>query len=247
MYQEKPYSANWMQILEDHFHERRKAFLVFDSEHQLVHISDYAREILEINESQIGIMTLIDIFPGEKKNPDLIVGSDYNFQKVHDVTYTTPSGRQVEIRLNIDQIKGGKGFLLWLEHRSRDITGTYRKISSLEPYREFVNVFNIFNLGFMLLDRNGVIIEHNEDLKKILRLPGEWEGRNIFTFPPLHNNKLSDFIRNSISGKKKSDARKFKIKYSSTAAPVQILLSGTQISDLTGSPIGAIISCRSED
>lgn len=246
MDQQNPFSHKWIQVLQNHFSDRKKGFLVFDTGNKLIHISDFAAEILEIHENQIGMMNLSDIFPGEKRNPDLLIGSDYNFQKVHDLTYTTPSGRPVDIRLNIDENPGRHGYMMWLELRSRDITGTYRKISSLSPYKEFIKVFDKFGIGAILLDRNGLIIEYNYDFKKLLRLPGEWAGRNIYTFPPLHNNKLSDFIRNCISGQKKFDTRKFKIQYSSNAEPAQVIMSGVQISDVTGSPIGVILSCRTE-
>lgn len=242
----KSTAYQWINILEDHFNERKKAFLVFGSDHKLVHVSEFALEILELNENQVGVMTVSDIFPGGTKNPDLLIGADYNFQKIYDITYTTPSGRPVDLRLNIDQSRGRRGYIMWLELRSREITGTYRKVSSLAPYKDFIQLFDKLGIGAVLLDRNGLIIEHNQDFKKMLRLPGEWEGRNIYTFPPLHNNKLSDFIRNCISGKKKSDTKKFKIKYSSSNEPVHFLMSGIQISDLTGSPIGALISCRTE-
>ena len=246
MDQNKSESYKWIKILEDHFLDRKKAFLVFDSDHKLIHFSEFALEILELNENQVGVMTLDDIFSGEKKNPDLLIGADYNFKKVHDITYTTPSGRPVDLRLNIDLARGRKGYIMWLELRSRDITGTYRKVSSLAPYKDFIQMFDKLGIGAILLDRNGLIIDYNQDFKKMLRLSGEWEGRNIYTFPPLHNNKLSDFIRICISGNKKSEAKKFKIKYSSSKEPVQFLMSGIQISDLTGSPIGALISCRTD-
>ena len=38
---------NWLNILESYFNQRKKAFLIFDDNHVLRYISDYAKEILE--------------------------------------------------------------------------------------------------------------------------------------------------------------------------------------------------------
>jgi len=239
-------SLDWIRILEEHFRERRKAFLVFDKDHVLIHTSDYAREILEISGTQAGIMNARDLFPSDQKTPQLLMNHKYPHQKIHDITYTTPSGKLVDIRLNIDQKPGSEGYMLWLEPKYRDITGTFRKVSSLEPYKDFNDIFTEFDIGFMLINRDGIIIDYNDQIKHMFRLPGEWKGQNIFTYPPLQENKFSRFIRRCISGRKKTDAKSFKVKYSSKAESLVIKLSVMKLTDQTGNATGALITCRGE-
>ena len=238
------YAAEWLGILEDHFKERRKAFLVFDSDHVLKHVSDYATDLLEIPANQIGVVTFGDVFPRAGKSPDMLVDSNFFMQRVQDVTYTTPSGKPVEIRINLDKNPGMNGYVIWVELHEREFTGTYRKVSSLKTYSDLRQIFDSFDLGFLILDKNGVVTDLNDRVKNIFRLPGEWIGRNLFTFPPLHQNKLSDFIQKFISGRSKYNSKVFKIKYSSSADSVHIKLSGIQLYDLAGELSGVLISCK---
>ena len=89
-----------------------------------------------------------------------------------------------------------------------------------------------------------MVTDLNDRVRHIFRLPGEWIGRNLFTFPPLHQNKLSDFIQKFISGRSKYNSKVFKIKYSSSADSVHIKLSGIQLYDLAGELSGVLISCQ---
>jgi PAS domain-containing protein len=239
--------GDWIDILEEHFKERRKAFLVFDIDHLLKYVSEYASDLLEIRSNQIGVMTFSDLFPRAGNVPNILVDSNYLFKKVQDITYTTPSGKPVDIRFNLDQKPGMNGYVIWVELRERELTGTYRKISSLKPYSDMKHVFDSFEMGFLILDKDGVVADLNDHIKHLLRLPGEWEGCNLFTFPPLHQNKLSDFIRKCITGRSKHNSKVFKIKYSSKADSVNIRMSGIQLYDLTGAILGALISCKTED
>ncbi len=219
----------WIGILEDHFKERRKAFLIFDTDHVLKHISEYASDLLEIHANQIGIMTFSDLFPRLVTNPDMLVDS-----------------KPIDVRLNIDQKPGLNGYVIWIELRMREFTSTYRKVSSLKSYSEIKPIFDQFEIGFLILDKNGVVSDLNDHIQHIFRLPGEWIGRNLFTFPPLHQNKLSEFIQNFIAGKNKYRSKAFKIKYSSDAHPVSIQMSGIQLHDLAGNISGALIGCKKD-
>ena len=250
MYSGERYENNpsdWIDILEEHFKERRKAFLVFDNDHLLKYVSEYASDLLEIRSNQRK-----GICDGSRRSrtgnvPNMLVDSNYLFKKVRDITYTTPSGKPVDIRFNLDQKPGMNGYVIWVELRERELTGTYRKISSLKPYSDMKHIFDSFKMGFLILDKNGVVVDLNDHIKHLLRLPGEWEGCNLFTFPPLHQNKLSDFIRKCITGRSKHNSKVFKIKYSSNADSVHIRMSGVQLYDLTGATLGALISCKTED
>ena len=235
---------DWLKILEEHFKERRKAFLVFDGDHILKHVSDYASDLLEIPANQIGVITFTDVFPRARKNNDVLVDSNLSMHKIQDVTYTTPSGKPVEVRISFDKNPGINGYVIWVELHERELTSTYRKVSSLKSYSDLKPMFDNFDLGFLILDKNGVVADLNQQVKYIFRLPGEWIGRNLFTFPPLHQNKLSEFIQKFISGRSKYNSKIFKIKYSSNAEPVKIHLSGIQLYDLAGDISGALFSCK---
>jgi hypothetical protein len=110
---------NWLDILESHFNQRKKAFLIFDDSHVLRYISDYAKEILEFDDNLMGFVTLNELLPPSEKTPQFLVDKDYSFQTIHDILYTTPSGRSKELRINRDSelqtIGDVSGYIIWLE------------------------------------------------------------------------------------------------------------------------------------
>ena len=69
---------NWLNLLESHFNQRKKAFLVFDNNHILRYVSDYAKEILGIDESHIGFVSLTELFPPTDKNPQFLIDKNYS-------------------------------------------------------------------------------------------------------------------------------------------------------------------------
>jgi len=173
----------WIEILEDHFREQNKAFLIFDRDNILLYFSEYAREILEVSNNQIGVLSVYDLFPQAKKNPNFILDHNHRYMKVNDFTYTTPSGKPLDVRFNLEKRPGLSGYVVWIEPRMRDTTTTFRKISTFDVHKNLKPIFDSYKLGFMIINKHGLIIDHNERIKNVLRLPGEWEGRNIFTFP----------------------------------------------------------------
>ncbi len=239
-------SGEWIDILEEHFKDRGKAFLVFNADHILKHISDYASDLLEIPANQIGVMNFSDLFPRVVSKPDMLADSNFLLQKTRDYTYMKPSGKQVDIRLNLDQKPGMNGYLVWIELRLRDVTGLFKKVSPLKSYSHMKHIFDSFKMGFLVLDINGTVIDLNDHFKHIFRLPGEWIGQNLFTYPPLQQNKLSDFIHRTINGRKQHSEKTFRIKYSSQAESINIIISGVQIFDLAGNLSGALFSCKQE-
>ena len=239
-------SNEWLEILEDYFREQNRAFLIFDRNNLLLHFSEYARDILELNKSQIGLLSVYDLFPQVKNNPDIISDQESRYLKVNNFTYTTPSGKPMEVRFNLDRKPGINGYVVWVEPRMRDNTSTFRRITTFEVHKNLKPVFDAYDLGFMIINKQGLIIDHNETIQHILRLPGEWEGRNIFTFPPLYQISFGEFIENCITSKSRENSKVFKINYSSKAEPVKIRMSVIKINDLSGTPVGALISCKTE-
>jgi PAS domain-containing protein len=231
----------WLEIFEAHFRGRRKGFLVFDSERVLRYISEYALEVLEAEQYQIGFDKLSDILTLPANVPDLLLDPDNFFRTVHDVVITTPAGRSKEIRVNFEQDPGNQGMVVWIEPRGRDITGTLKKISVYDQFRSLRGLFDGIGTGFLLLDLNGVVIEYNERIKHLLRLPGEWRGKVLFTYPPLQEKKIRTFIYKCLQEKKTVHQQKFRISYSSGSKTVELELTGMQISDPRGEAIGALI------
>jgi len=237
----------WIQILEDHFTHRRKAFLVFDNEQLLLHISDYAGEILELEENQAGLQTLKDLFELPKNIPDLLLDQNDLLQAVHDITYTTPSGRPKEVRISMEQHSTLSGFVVWIEEKSRDITTTITKISPFNSFKRLKNLFDKLEVGYIILNKDGIVEDYNDKFKQILQLPGEWQGRNIFTFPAVHENKLGIFFLNSIQEIDMPQTRLFNFRYSRSEQRVRIRWIGISLTDLRGIGIGALICAKPEN
>jgi hypothetical protein len=237
----------WTQILEDHFTYRRKAFLVFDDKHVLVHTSDYAREILELEENQTGFSTLQDLFELPKNVPDLLLDQNNLVQAVHDITYTTPSGRPKEVRMSMEQHSTLGGYVVWIEEKGRDLTTTITKISPFNSFKRLKILFDKLDVGYIILNKDGIVEDYNDKFKQILQLPGEWQGRNIFTFPAVHENKLGIFFLNSIQEINMPQTRFFNFRYSGSDRRIRVRWIGISLSDLRGMVIGALICAKPEN
>ncbi len=242
---------NWLDILESHFNKKKKAFLIFDKNHVLQYISEYAKEILGIEESHIGCVTLNELFPPSDNNPQFLVDKNYSFQTVYDILYTTPSGRSKELRINRDPdlhtVEDISGYVIWLEAKSRDITAVYKKVSSLDPFLNFGWLFEQNDLGFILIDKTGRIERYNEKIRTYMNEPGEWRGRNIFTFPFIHQHRISPFIMKSMKNAEKPQYKIYTLKYPGFNETLSIKWSTLPLSDLEGSLVGAIITASPAD
>lgn len=240
---------SWLDILESHFNQRKKAFLIFDETNILRYISEYAKEILELDESHISIMTQNELFPPTDKNPQFLVDKNYSFQTIDDIIYTTPSGRSKELRINrdagIQTIAEITGYIIWIESKRRDITAVYRKVSSLDPFRDFDWLFEQNNIGFILVDKEGSIVKHNEIVKKYISEPGDWQGHNVLAFPFLHQYGIASLISNGMKSSSKPQSKIYKLKYAGIADPVEIKFSVLSLTDLEGSVVGAILTATS--
>ena len=236
---------NWLNILESHFNQRQKAFLIFDDNHVLRYISEYAKEILEFDDTLIGFVTLNELFPPSDNNPHFLVDKDYSFQPIHDIYYTTPSGRSKELRINRDtalhSIGDLSGYIIWLEAKSRDITAVYRRVSSLDPYRDVGWLFDEYNLGYILVNKEGIIEKSNDKIREYIREPGEWKGRNIYTFPFMHQHGITTLIMKSLKNVKNRRSINVSIKSSTSPNPLELKWSVLPLTDLEGSVVGAII------
>ncbi len=239
---------DWLNIIESHFNGRKKAFLIFDENHVLRYISEYAKEILEIDESHIGFISLNELFPSSDKNPEFLVDADYSFQTVYDMFYTTPSGRSKELRINRDSdlqtIGEISGYIVWLEAKSRDITAVYRKVSSLDPFQTMGWLFEQNALGFILINKEGLIEKYNEEIKAYLQEPGDWYSRNLFTFPFLHQNDIAALIIKSMKNAEKPRTKIITQNYYGTDSPQMVLWSSFPLTDLEGTVVGAIITTK---
>ena len=237
---------NWLNLLESHFNHRKKAFLVFDNNHLLRYVSEYAKEILGIDESHIGFVSLTELFPPTDKNPQFLIDKNYSYQAVQDINYTTPSGLFRELRITKDpepQTVGDfSGYIVWLEAKSRDITAGYKKVSSLDPFLNFGWLFEQNAIGFLLINKEGLIEKYNEKMKMFLNEPGEWLGRNIFTFPFVHQHGIASSIMKSMKSVNKPQSNMYALKYHGINEPLKIKWSSLPLTDLEGSIVGAIIT-----
>jgi len=237
----------WIQILEDHFTHRRKAFLVFDNDQILLRISDYAQEILELEEDQTGLRSIEDLFELPKNIPDLLLDQNDLLQAVHDITYTTPSGRPKELRISMEQHSTLSGFVVWIEEKSRDITTTITKISPFNSFKRLKIIFDRLDVGYIILNKDGIVEDYNDKFKQIMQLPGEWYGRNIFTFPAVHENKLGIFFLNSIQEINIPQTRLFNFRYSGSEERIRVRWIGISLTDLRSVGIGALICAKAEN
>jgi len=236
---------NWLNILESHFNQRKKAFLIFDENHVLQYISEYAKDILEFDDTLMGFVTLNELFPPSANNPQFLVDKDYSFQPINDILYTTPSGRSKELRINRDMelksIGDVSGYIIWIEAQSRDITAVYRRVSSLDPYREIGWLFDEYGLGYILINKEGIIEKSNNKIKEYISEPGEWKGRNIYTFPFMHQHGIANLIMNGMKNVKNKRSLKILLKYPGIDKPMDLKWSVLPLTDLEGSAVGAII------
>lgn len=236
---------SWLNILESHFNDRKKGFLIFDDKHVLQYISDYAKEILEFDDHLMGFVTLNELFPPSEKNPQFLVDKDYSFQAIHNILYTTPSGRSKELRINRDSelqtIGDVSGYIIWLEAQSRDITAIYRRISSLDPYRNMGWLFEESNQGYILINKEGIVEKSNDKIKDYISEPGEWKGRNIYTFSFMHQHGITGMIVKCLKNAKNKYTHKVTVRTSGVNNPVEIKWSILPLTDLEGSIVGTII------
>jgi hypothetical protein len=236
---------NWLNILESHFNQRKKAFLIFDDHHVLRYISDYAKDILEFDDTLMGFVTLNELFPPSEKNPHFLVDKDYSFQPIHDIMYTTPSGRSKELRINrepnLQSIGNISGYIIWLESKSRDITAIYKRVSSLDPYRDIGWLFDEFKLGYILINKEGIVEKSNDKVREYINEPGEWKGRNIYTFPFMHQHGITSLIMKSMKNVKNKQSLNVALKYPNLQNPLELKWSVLPLTDLEGTVAGAII------
>ena len=237
---------NWINILEMHFNARAKAFVIFDKENIARYISDYARDILEIDDNSIGFITFNELFLAKSNTPNFLFDENGEYHTTYDITYTTPSGRPIEIRLHQDINKSILGYVVWIELRSREMTSVYKKVSAIDHYKQFKQLFSELDLGFMIINREGIIVDYNNIIKHVLRLPGDWEGRNIHTFPPLHQSNFKEFFQACLSNNNRRLSKKVKIQYSSKAGSVNLQLSGIPLSDFMGEKVGILLASKRE-
>ena len=236
---------SWLNILESHFNHRKKAFLIFDNSHVLRYISDYGKEILEFDDHLMGFVTLNELFPPSEKNPQFLVDKDYSFQTIHNIFYTTPSGRSKELRINRDSevqtIEDISGYIIWIEAQSRDITAVYRRISSLDPYRNMGWLFDESNRGYILINKEGIIEKCNDKIKKYISEPGEWKGRNLYTFSFMHQHGITNMIVKCLKNAKNKYSQNVMMKSPGVNELMGIKWSILPLTDLEGSIVGAII------
>lgn len=236
---------SWLTILESHFNQRKKAFLIFDDKHVVQYISEYAREILEFDDNLIGFVSLNELFPPSEKNPHFLVDSDYTYQPVYDILYTTPSGRSKELRINRDSelltIGDKSGYIIWLEAKSRDITEVYRKVSSLDPYRNMGWLFDESHQGYILINKEGIIEKSNDKIKEYINEPGEWKGRNIHSFSIMHQYGITNLIVKSLKDASKKYSQNISLKNVGVNHQLHLKWSILPLTDLEGSILGAII------
>lgn len=238
--------TNWFELLEIHFNQRKKGFLIFDETHVLRYLSGYSRDILGIDESHIGFITLHELFLPSEKTPQILVDKNYSAQSVQNILYTMPSGRSKELRVSKDSslqtIGNMSGYVVWLEAMSRDITGVYRKVSSLDPFLKFEWLFDQNEIGFILLNGEGIIENYNDKIKSFLSEPGDWKGENIFTFPFIHQHGIDSLITQSMKRKTKPKSIEAMIKTPGYIGSFNVRWSGLPLTDLEGSLIGIIIT-----
>ena len=236
---------NWLNILESHFNHRKKAFLIFDSSHILRYISDYAKEILEFDDTLMGFVTLNELFPPSEENPQFLVDKDYSFETIHNIFYTMPSGRSKELRINRDSdlqmIGDVSGYIIWIESKSRDITAFYKRVSSLDPYRDIGWLFDESNQGYILINKEGIIEKSNAKIKKYISEPGEWKGRNIYTFAFMHQYSITNLITKCLKKAKSKYSQNVMLKTTGVDLPQEVKWSILSLTDLEGSIVGAII------
>ncbi len=240
--------SDQLALLEGYFNQRKKAFLIFDDQLILQYLSEYALDLLEIDENQIGFATLNDIFPPSGKNPQILIDKNYAIDTIYDIHYTTPSGRSKELRINRDSglltAKDQAGFLIWIEAKSRDITAVYRRVSSLDPFAQFDWIFEQNEVGFLLLNKEGIIEKYNERMQSYLSEPGEWRGRNVFTFPFLHQHGIAQKVKKCMQTGGKPVAETLKAKYIGSGESGKIKWSILPVNDLKGALVGAVITAN---
>lgn len=234
----------WIQILEEHFKNKRKAFLVFDRNNILKHVSEYAQDILELYKDQEGYITFHDLFPQLPNNHDFLFDDEDFFQAIHNITYTTASGRPQELRIILENEEESPGYIVWIEAKSRDISSLYTKVSAFEPFKRLGWLFGQNKLGYLILNKDGIVQDYNDYFKKILDMPMDWIGRNFYTFPPIHQSKINVFIRKSMQNNNQPLAKVFKLKKSSLSSTIRVHWYAYPLNDIRGNLIGVFICTR---
>ncbi len=183
-------AVNWLEILESHLARKRQGVLVFSENHILQYVSEYARELLEFEENQVGFISLEEVFPQFTNHFD---SGEKHFNGI--LVYTTGSGRQKKIRYtyeteNLDR-RGLTASVIWLETTdSPERTAIAEK--RLNP--GVAGLLDQLNLGYLEINEDGFIRDYNSTFKTLLDLPGEWISRNIFTYPPMHQYGIAPYL-----------------------------------------------------
>lgn len=238
--------AKWVELLEIHFNKKKKAFLIFDDSNILRYLSGYAKELLGLDDRHIGFITFSELFPPSEKTPQLLIGEDYSSHTIQIIVYTTPSGLLRELRISkeidlqsFDEISG---YIVWIEARSRDISGVYRKISTLHSYFGFDRLFDQNDVGFILLNSEGIIEKYNSKIKSYLSEPGDWKGQNIYGFSFIHRHGIDFLISQCMKGKNEPKPVDTMIKTPGYIGSFNVRWSGMAIKDLDNRLNGIIIT-----
>jgi len=238
--------SDWLDILENHFDSRKKAFLIFDDKDVLQYISVYAKEILGIEDDHLGYMSFFELFPSTTKISQFLFDEDHSFQTMQNVLYTMPSGRPQELRISKESqmhtVDEKTGYIVWIEAKARDISGIYRRVSAFDPFVKFGWLFEQNQCGFMIVDREGILQTHNERIRNYLPEPGEWQGRNIFSFSAVHHLGLDRFFSKILKQKKQAETFITDIKISGEKISQSVKWACVPLSDMEGTFIGAVIT-----
>jgi PAS domain-containing protein len=237
---------NWFELLESHFNNRKKGFLVFDESHILRYLSGYAQELLGIDDSHIGFISIHELFLPSEKTPQILVDKEYSFQSIQNILYTTPSGLSKEMRISKDSrihsVGEISGYVVWLESKSRDITGVYKKVSLLDPFINLDWLFEQSDVGFILLNIEGIIEKYNERMKTYLSEPGDWRGQNIFTFPFVHQNGIDKIVAQCLKKNSKPTSIDAMINTPGYIGSFNVRWSALKLMDIEGNFVGIILT-----
>ena len=102
-------------------------------------------------------------------------------------------------------------------------------------------MFDESNQGYILINKEGIIEKSNDKIKKYISEPGEWKGRNIYTFAFMHQHNITNLIAKCLKNEKNKYSQNVMLKITGVDLPQEIKWSILPLTDLEGSIVGAII------
>ncbi len=236
--------ADWLEIFEAGLEMKEQAFLVFDEHETLIFASAQACELFNLQDAHLKNRSLIEILPQVKKN---FHGSEHT-DMIQELDISSAEGPIRHMIVRVQKVephrRSRQGLIVWLNEKPDE-----RESDTLSADK-YLNAFRLLadriNVGFIVVNPDGFIHEYNENFKTLLNLPGDWSGRNLFTFPPIHQYEIAPFLFRVLQSGEQSTSQIISFTYPGLKENVLQRWYGFPVKDGEGKVHGALFCVLAE-